>query len=548
MKIAKHQLLYFSIFFILTVSVVSHLLFSWIGFNPTDDGFILSLSRRIIDGQFPHRDFIFIRPALSPVIHVPFVYFGGEYTFWFSRLFVWIELASISCIWTIIILHKFFSMKFNFLRDLFFASACFVFSTYTAFIFAYTTYDALLFYSLGLLLCLGEFKFSRSAGYIVIGLAYLCRQNFLFVIPVSLWFFGDLRRIKYWVVVLLPGAFYLLLMLLNGALNDFISQAVSLRGQFHGGIKVYVTNWGFWVFMVLGFVLMLIIGRGENLAKEKYKGYSILRWFVYLSVPVISLSFLNKEIYPLLISFSIFGFVSGITLYLVIKKQPKFFKPGIFLLLSGWVVSVSVGMSYPALFSGEYILFIMIIVLKMYDENSFSEERLKLWLNVTGIILFFIIVSGFVYARLVYTYRDKSSFELNYKIEKEIKGTKNIQTNVNTYLFLEDLNKAVSLTSGRTYCILPDLSAYWVQSSVENPLPFSWANKTELNVNVFNIRVREEIELKKGMIIILQKVFANSIQKDSSGIKLNDAYSPVIPFIKENFNKITETSYFELYE
>ena len=88
MKIAKHQLLYFSIFFILTVSVVSHLLFSWIGFNPTDDGFILSLSRRIIDGQFPHRDFIFIRPALSPVIHVPFVYFGGEYTFWFSRLFV----------------------------------------------------------------------------------------------------------------------------------------------------------------------------------------------------------------------------------------------------------------------------------------------------------------------------------------------------------------------------------------------------------------------------------------------------------------------------
>ena len=184
----------------------------------------------------------------------------------------------------------------------------------------------------------------------------------------------------------------------------------------------------------------------------------------------------------------------------------------------------------------------------MYDENSFSEERLKLWLNVTGIILFFIIVSGFVYARLVYTYRDKSSFELNYKIEKEIKGTKNIQTNVNTYLFLEDLNKAVSLTSGRTYCILPDLSAYWVQSSVENPLPFSWANKTELNVNVFNIRVREEIELKKGMIIILQKVFANSIQKDSSGIKLNDAYSPVIPFIKENFNKITETSYFELYE
>src|ERR1051326_4030664 len=77
---SKKELMAVGSFLILT-PLIAHLLFSWMGFTPTDEGFTLALSRRIIDGQVPHRDFILGAPFFSPLLHVPFVLFGGDYTF-----------------------------------------------------------------------------------------------------------------------------------------------------------------------------------------------------------------------------------------------------------------------------------------------------------------------------------------------------------------------------------------------------------------------------------------------------------------------------------
>lgn len=59
---------------------VAHLLFSPLGFNPTDDGFVLAMSRRLLEGEVPHRDFISIRPVASAVFHKPLVALGGAVT------------------------------------------------------------------------------------------------------------------------------------------------------------------------------------------------------------------------------------------------------------------------------------------------------------------------------------------------------------------------------------------------------------------------------------------------------------------------------------
>jgi hypothetical protein len=41
-----------------------------LGFSPTDDGYVLAQSYRILHGQVPHRDFISVFPAGSPALHV----------------------------------------------------------------------------------------------------------------------------------------------------------------------------------------------------------------------------------------------------------------------------------------------------------------------------------------------------------------------------------------------------------------------------------------------------------------------------------------------
>src|SRR5919199_1538178 len=94
-----------SVAFLLIVPAVAHLLLSWRGFSPTDDGFTLAYSRRILEGQIPHRDFIIIRPFVSPLIHTPVVLFGGDYTYWVSRFFVWFEFACTSWAWLFVDRH-----------------------------------------------------------------------------------------------------------------------------------------------------------------------------------------------------------------------------------------------------------------------------------------------------------------------------------------------------------------------------------------------------------------------------------------------------------
>src|SRR5882672_5280432 len=78
---------------LLACAAAAHFLLSPLGFNLTDDGFVLAQSRRILAGQIPHRDFIAIRPAGSAYLHVLDLLLGGEHTFLVSRLFYWLEVA-----------------------------------------------------------------------------------------------------------------------------------------------------------------------------------------------------------------------------------------------------------------------------------------------------------------------------------------------------------------------------------------------------------------------------------------------------------------------
>ena len=84
----------------LIAPLVAHLAFSWIGFNPTDDGWLQAVARRLADGEVPHRDFIFVRPALSAILQVPLVWWAGEHVIAMSRLWGWLTLGAVCWLWT----------------------------------------------------------------------------------------------------------------------------------------------------------------------------------------------------------------------------------------------------------------------------------------------------------------------------------------------------------------------------------------------------------------------------------------------------------------
>src|SRR5919206_515470 len=154
-----------SVAFLLVVPTLAYLLFSWRGFAPVDDGFTLAYSRRILEGQVPHRDFIIIRPFLSPLLHTPFVLFGGEYTYWVSRLFVWFQFACISWAW-VCIADRAFSNPFDNATKVFVALASFAASVHYFVLTAWHTVDGMFLSSIGIWILLAQrHTTKRAIGY-----------------------------------------------------------------------------------------------------------------------------------------------------------------------------------------------------------------------------------------------------------------------------------------------------------------------------------------------------------------------------------------------
>jgi hypothetical protein len=246
--------------FLVLIPLLAHVLFSWMGFTPTDEGFTLAYSRRLLDGQVPHRDFIIIRPCLSPLIHVPFVFFGGAYTFWLSRLFVWFQLACISWFWVLIINRM---MKFPFSRGQAFLAAIISFAAtaHSKHLTAWPTIDGLFFIAIGLVLCIKGRQIHKLLGYFLVGLAPLCKQNFIFVVPLSLLILNDWRQVKYLIAAVLPGLGYVGYLISAHAFFDALSQLTSRTEFLSAGLLPYLSKRVALSFTVGYLSLWLILGR-----------------------------------------------------------------------------------------------------------------------------------------------------------------------------------------------------------------------------------------------------------------------------------------------
>lgn len=538
------------VFFLILVTLTAHFLFSSLGFNPTDDGFTLAYSKRIINGQIPHLDFIIIRPFLSPLIHIPFVLWGGDYTFLFSRLFVWFQFACISWIWTQIIIKKSGITTFSNFEKVSIALISFAFSVHSFPIIAWHTIDGLFLVSIGLSLCIKEKKTYKMTGYFLIGLAYLCKQSFIFTAPLVLIVLGDWRNIKYWLVIIFPGLIYLTFLFLTNSLNNAILQLSSQKDFLKVGILAYF-NWKLILGVIPGFLSACLILKKIQI---KLPFFNIFKQstglFILTVIPliVIAITFISGK-FIFATSFVLFGLLTGIIVCIFYKKDKKSFKQFnyIFLvLIIAWSISLSIGYNFPILASGQMFSVLFVFAYPKIRQKMDKKINKIIYLSALLIGLSLVLIS-FGVMRLHHIYRDLDSSNLSHKLDDTFPGGKGIKTNENTFKFIVDLNKAIRFSQdlGTSYSIIPDCAGWWVMSPQKNPLPIDWAQETELNTRELVNHVILELESKRNTnIVIVQKVKANSLA--FSFTPLSDKYE-VVNYVKDNFNKLDETDYFELY-
>ncbi|CAA9459784.1 MAG: hypothetical protein AVDCRST_MAG28-3056 [uncultured Rubrobacteraceae bacterium] len=534
-----------SVAFLVIAPTVAHLLFSWRGFAPVDDGFTLAYSRRILEGQVPHHDFIIIRPFLSPLIHTPFVLFGGEYTYWLSRFFVWFQFACVSWAWVSIV-NRAFDNPFNSTTKIVVALISFAASVHYFVLTAWHTVDGMFLASIGTwMLLTRRHTTSRVVGYLLIAAAYLCKQSFLFVAPLSVLLLGDWREKKYWLTIALPAAVYCAYLVATGSLSEAVLQLASQSGIVSTGVGSYL-NLGILLGILAGYGSMFLLST-STLPLPHIEPIS--RYVGACLLTIVPAFFIAVGLYRGTlgtVSFGVVGMVLGIVLYRVSSRVTRVegkVPIALIALLLAWSTSLSVGYNWPTLLLGP--LFTILIAFAYSMSESLDPRFIRSTLAIAGVA----IVLSFGVSRPYYIYREQPSSGLTESLDGVLPGGRFIYTNPNTYDFLVDLDNAADEVSARnrTYVIIPDVPGYWVQARQTNPLPLDWPQPVELSNQYLVDRVTKELEAKRGeTTILVQKVQAFDLA--DGFVPLDDDQYEVVKYVRANFSKTDETEFFELYE
>lgn len=352
------------------VCVAAASLLAWLyapyGYNGLDDGFIQALSWRVVNGQLPYLDFVYIRPPGSVFLHaLPLVMLPRGLQVIFERWWFFVAVAAYSFMAAAILTRHFDLRAWRLPRHalglLFFVASVQDFPP-----MAWHTVDGILFAVLAAF-CVCS---SRGTPGLVIGavcavLAAACKQPF-FAVPPAIWAyvaFARGRRDAAIVGAFMAAAVGLALAALSGGgmLREALDQCTAqtrLASLFHAGVVSYARGAAYMaVPLALAFVgtaaWRLLTGRVARLAGVAYA--LVVGIFVAdIALTLVERRFLTPAFnYP-----GALFCIAGLTLLAEARRRDAAGAPDrrglaalALLLLVAWCGSVSWGYPTPVLFS-----------------------------------------------------------------------------------------------------------------------------------------------------------------------------------------------------
>jgi hypothetical protein len=478
-------------------------------------------------------------------MHAPVVFFGGRYTFWISRLVVWFQAAVIAWAW-VSIAGRLSATRLRPGGKLLLTSVVFAATIHNLPPVAWNTADGLLLSSIGILLCLRPGETGKFSGYVLLGLAVLCKQSFVFMPPLVLIILGDWRRPKLWAATFLPGFAYVALMFSVGGLPEAVRQMAARRGLITVGFIRYLN-----LYVLSGVIYQLVVmwltwnRPGTSSDKDDPHTRNIRALLLHGGAwAAVVISLCTGAMY--IGAFFLFGMAMGAVLYLL--KRGDSGARGLLRLLAlallvAWSVSLSEGYNTPALAAGA-LLISLFAATGPYLPPGVRDRRRLIPVAAACLTL---LVWGV--GRTVFVYRDRPARFLSRSLGDVFPGGSMIMTNPNTFEFLEELrNTAASLEGeGKRYCIIPDVPGYWTQARQPNPLQIAWPHWAEISNQRNFERVVGALESgRDSTVVIVQKVDATTLSDGFKPLPENQYYA-VVAYVRHHFTRVGETKFFELY-
>lgn len=521
----------------LLAPVAAWLAFGGIGFNPTDEGWLPAVARRLADGEVPHRDFIFVRPALSALLQVPLVWWSGDHVILFARLWGWIALGGTCWLWT----HRLAGpAPFSTRAALYLAALALGAHTFP--VMGWHSLDGLLACSLAVAAAARGTPGGRRLAFVLVGAAALCRQNFALFAPLLLLATGGPPRSWFtaagWTLV--PPAIYLAVLAALGAGGDFLAQVTATGGGplFVVGVHRFLTEPWFLLAIGGGF----LFGRVQHHVLASWS-----RWLAFLALAgaaALALSWgpgwFGRA------AFALHGLVLGLAFA---WRQSLSREDRLHVIAAAglaWVVAISLGYNTPALAAGA-LLTVLWRLLQLAPFPLVPPPAPRLLAPVAALLA----VSGLALGRMQFPYLDRPARELTHEAGPVLRGAAGLHTNPATHATLADLAALTARLTReqRPHAILTDFSAHWIRSPQRNPLPCEWPQETELG---FDRRLFRRVflalrDLPPPARIIVQK----HLLSDGGGRRTpvpDTPYYFVQNWVTRHCRPAGETEWFLLYE
>jgi len=495
------------------------------GYEGTDTGYIFGTSWNIYNGQLPHRDFIYTRPAIPAYLHTVFIVVSENYGMLLERSFFYIQVFLYSFLGAKLICQHFSLRSKHLLYFLAIVGAMISIHNYPP--MGWNTIDGVFFCVLGLYLLLKDeaSRVSIFFGCLCMVLGTFSKQSFYFM-PIFLFLYlllrRDFYRLKYYTLF---GLFWVLgyvgFKMVTNSLAPFIDQTfirTPASGLLNSGVKTYYLVLKSNILYILGGVIAGIIA--VRFVPKKYV-YLLLTIGICLYMGAVFLDDKNawtivKNLFQIwLVGILIFGLVKS-------RKDRRY---GLLLLLLAvsWSASISNGYRTPIHFSlplvaGLYLLFF-----------SSGKDRMPSWVSGTSLLLF-LAVFLIGYQTI---YRDAERNELTYTLGGVFPQLKFIKSDKETHDKLVELKRLASKYPNFT--VLPSMTRAHYLTKTINPIGTDWPLDVEINGEAR--RLFDTLVQKKTVIFMETSEFT---QKELEGYE-------IIPLIEEQWTLIAQTTYFKIY-
>jgi hypothetical protein len=524
--------------------VAVHFGFSWIGFNPTDEGWLQAVARRLLAGEVPHRDFISLRPVFSALLQVPLVWLGGDHVFWLARLWGWLVVGGISWLWSGCLLPD---QPARWLRTLLYPVIFFL-NAQVFPVMAWHSLDGLLLATAALALARRGTPAAWRGAFLCAGFAAMCRQNFVFFIPFLALGLPDWKQGRAILWIGVAPALYLAFLLGTGAAGDFVHQILATQGQlFRTAVQPYGEQPAFFAGLGLG---ALAAGALHLARRGTGRGPDIVATALLLATGLYA-SF-NLWHGPLSVAAGAFGlFGAACALLAVAVATRRVTRSGAFPLIAAvglaWTAAISVGYNSPALTGG-----VLLVATWRLLESLAGRPVLT---TPAGLAAIGLALAGlaltFREARFNFPYQERPAAELSWDAGAVMRGAAGLRTNAVTYAVLEDLRRLTDHfdRQHQPYAIMTDYAAFWVGSAQRNPLACEWPQTTELGADptLTSRFIRQMCSLPPGAPIIVQKDLISTVPGGLFPVSAAKYYYYTQTWLEEHGQQVGETTYFKLY-